>query len=394
MKIGIDARPLQAETKYRGIGKALGFFLEAFSKVVSDTDTVTFFIDATLPIPPDLKTFKHASIKPVKGSPLGRMRYVRSVLPAFPPLRLSKREVDVLLQYDASLGVPTNIHTVVVFHDLIPYLFRNQEKKLPASGLRKYKNSLAGTLYWKKYLRTLAQYRKAHTILAISASSKHDLLAFDPSIKPDSVRVVHLGARPHAVHGKPSSKLLQLKDSPFLLYVGGIDLRKNIVGLLEAFYELKPAYPELKLVCVGKEFGLENQLEDLGWHKILHGKPEYSNDVIIPGFVDEPSLTFLYEQARAFVFPSKYEGFGLPIIEAMQAGCPVIAYANSSITEVAGDAALLIKDGTPLAPAAKKLLDSKELRKDLIAKGKIQAKKFTWEHTATETLAQLRRAAK
>jgi glycosyltransferase involved in cell wall biosynthesis len=191
---------------------------------------------------------------------------------------------------------------------------------------------------------------------------------------------------------KPNAETKKLAEQPYLLYVGGIDIRKNVVGLLETFYQLKPDHPNLRLITVGKEFSLK-QLEDLGWHKVLEGNKDYAKDVIAPGFLSAGDLLYLYQKASAFVFPSRYEGFGLPVLEAMSAGCPVVAYNNSSIPEVAGSAALLVKDGDSLVPAVQRVLNDPKLRAELIRKGKERVKLFPWDKTAKKTLAVLRKTA-
>ena len=111
--------------------------------------------------------------------------------------------------------------------------------------------------------------------------------------------------------------------------------------------------------------------------------------VITPGYVSDGELSYLYENAEAFVFPSRYEGFGLPVLEAMQSGCPVVAYDNSSIPEVAGNAAILVKDGESMVPALEDLMQDKGKRKALIEKGYKQAEKFSWKRTAQETIKVL-----
>jgi glycosyltransferase involved in cell wall biosynthesis len=239
----------------------------------------------------------------------------------------------------------------------------------------------------------LAYYKKATAITAISKSSKKDLLKFFPDIPASRVTVIHLGTNPLHYEGNPSKKIEKMAAKPYLLFVGGIDIRKNIVGLLKAFYELKPTHPDLQLITVGKEFELKDRLDDLGWFTILNSQPEYAKDVIIPGFLSSADLHYLYQKAAAFVFASRYEGFGLPVLEAMQAGCPVVAYDNSSIPEVAGSAALLVKDGHDLAPAISKLLDNPKLRKELIAKGYEQAAGFSWDDTAKKTLDLLHKVS-
>ncbi len=394
MKIGIDARPLQGETQYRGIGKALEFLLSALVKQTTPGDEYIYYVDDGLPLPALLSRLgKHQVVK-VPTSRLGRTRYIRSVLPSYKPVRPKPKDVDVFLQYDATLGVPKTVPTVTIFMDLIPYLFRGQEPRELAKGTRRVKNALARKMYWEKYLRVLKNYKNSTLIVSISESSKKDLLEFGGGVKASNVTVIPLGANQIDKPTRGSDQIQKLTSKPYILYVGGIDLRKNIVGLLNTFYELKPSNPNLRLICVGKEFNLNDQMTDLGWFEIFHSRPEYAKDVLTPGFLSNDEVIYLYSHAQAFVFPSRYEGFGLPVIEAMQAGCPVVAYNNSSIPEVAGKAALLVKEGQPMAPAVQKLLASPILRKELIAQGKTQAKKFTWERTATLTLDVLRKAAK
>lgn len=391
MRIGIDLRPLQGETQYRGIGRSLEFFLETLSQSKATGHVYVLYMDRSLSAPSIVKLFPDSRIIYVKGSPLGRMRYVRSVLPSYPPIRPSHKDVDVLIQYDASLGVPQSVPTFVIFHDLIPYLFRNQEKKLPASGLRKVKNSLAGNLYWKKYLRVLKKYRHAAHIIAISEASKRDLIKHVPGVKESKVSVIPHGVRPLKDNEPASESVMQITQHPYLLYVGGIDLRKNIVGLLKTFFELKPKHPNLKLITVGKEFELTSQLDDLGWTELLNKHKTYAKDVIRPGFLSESDLSYMYKHASAFVFPSLYEGFGMPILEAMAAGCPVVAYSNSSIPEVAGEAAILLQDNQPMADTVEKLLNDKKLRMSLVKKGWQQVELFTWQSTTTQIIRLIER---
>ena len=389
MKIGIDARPLQGETQYRGIGKSLENVLRVLLADPGEHSFV-FYIDGGLTIPSLLENFPGRKLIAIPSTRLGRKRYFRSVLASYRPARVRRQDVDVFLQYDASLGVPTSVPCVTVFYDLIPLLFRDKEKKQSAAGLRKYKNSLAGNLYWKKYIRTFSQYKRAQKIIAISHVSKQDYLKHTGSHQ--DVAVVHLGASGFGEAAAPTDPVQKLTSRPYLLYVGGIDFRKNVVALVQTFYELKLDFPDLRLLAVGKEFGLESQLGDLGWQAVIASNKAYAKDILTPGFISDSDLAWLYGHAMAFVFPSRYEGFGLPVLEAMQAGCPVVAYDNSSIPEVAGDAALLVPDGDSLVPAITKVLKDEALRQTLIQKGKARAKRFSWDRTARETLAILEEA--
>ncbi len=391
MKIGIDVRPLQGETQYRGIGKSLEALLRVWAAKPPAGHDLVFYVDGGVAKPTILGSFASSKQVIIPSAKLGRKRFFRSVLPSYRAPRPSRKDVDVFLQYDASLGVPSAVPSVAVFYDLIPLLFRDQEKKQVASGLRKHKNALAGNLYWKKYSRTFAQYKRARSLLSISESSRQDYKKLVDD--EQDIRVVHLGTSDFSSEATTTAKIKDLGLDKYLLYVGGIDFRKNIVSLVKNFYALKADFPNLKLLAVGKEFGLESQLGDLGWHDVIDSNKAYAQDVITPGYMSDGELAWLYAQAQAFVFPSRYEGFGLPILEAMQAGCPVVTYDNSSIPEVAGEAALLVPDGESMVPALHKVLSDEALRQDLIKKGKARAKEFNWEKTAKETLAVLEEVA-
>jgi len=395
MKIGIDARPLQGETRFRGIGQSFEYLLKTILKHHADDHEFVFYVDDELETPELIGHFPKHRVISVPAFELGRRRYFRSFLNSFRTATPRKKDVDVFFQYDATLGVPTSVPTVTIFHDLIPYLFRGQEKKQIATGLRKYKNKLAGSMYWQKYLRILGRYKRSRKIIAISNASKKDYLKYVGGIAEKDVVVVHHGfGENHNTNPKPSKQAKELASQPFIVYVGGIDLRKNIAELVRTLYAVKPDFPKLRLVAMGKEFSLTPQLGDVGWSAALSKNKEYAKDVLTPGFLSSDDKSYLLSKAEALVFPSLYEGFGLPVLEAMQAGCPVICYKNSSLSELVGDAALVVKNGEALAPHLKKLLSDKKLHQQLAKAGPKQAATFTWEKTAAETLKVLQSVAK
>lgn len=394
MRIGIDLRPLQGETRYRGIGKTLEFFLRALSALPEQNDhSFIFYIDSDMPMPDIVQSFAHATSRAVKSPKLGRKRYFRSFLPAYLAARPSRKEVDVFLQFDVALGIPRGVPTIAIFYDLIPLLIHESEKKSSAQLplLRQVKDRLAQHMYWRKYLRFLKSFESADHLIAISRSSKKDLLEYMPTIKENSVSVVPLGVDRSFFKGaqQPSREFRSKITEPYLLFVGGIDTRKNVVELIKLFYALKPNYPTLRLMVVGKEFALHDQLNDRGWFTEINKNKSYSEDIVLPGFVNHEELLYLYRHAACFVFPSLYEGFGLPILEAMAAGCPVVAYDNSSIPEVAGDACLLIETGASMVKPVSTLLENPGLRAKYAAKGKRHAAKFSWDNTAREILKRV-----
>jgi glycosyltransferase involved in cell wall biosynthesis len=167
----------------------------------------------------------------------------------------------------------------------------------------------------------------------------------------------------------------------FILFVGTLEPRKNIIRLLEAYARIKDKLPH-KLVIAGTKGWLYQPIFEAVKRLSLR------NNVIFLGYVDDGNLPALYNLADLFVYPSIYEGFGLPVLEAMACGIPVITSNVSSLPEVAGDAAVLVDpyNVKELAGAMKHVLTNASLRKQVINKGFQQAKNFSWKKCARETL--------
>lgn len=177
---------------------------------------------------------------------------------------------------------------------------------------------------------------------------------------------------------------------PFLLYLGKIESRKNIVRLLQAFDQFRrEAREPVKLVLAGRRSpmtqGIDETLDELGLRA----------HVVEMGYVPDADLPLLYGAAQMFLFPSLWEGFGIPVIEAMACGTPVITSNLSSLPEVSGDAALLVDPYRveDIAAAMLKLWQDEALRADLRERGLRNARRFSWDKTALETLAVYRQAA-
>lgn len=394
MRIGIDLRPLQAETKHRGIGKSLEFFLKEIATFPLK-DHLVLYIDGDTEKPAVLGLFPEAQIIQFNSHSITRKKYIRSIVNPWRPIRVSPNDIDVLLQYDVALGIPKNVPTVVIFHDLIPYLFHDEEKRIARtkSLKRTLKNKLAGTAYWQQYNRFLERYKFASTIIAISESSKNDYkrhLSFPTNqrltVIPHGVDSSFFVARPQKLSMDLSTKITK----PYFLYIGGIDYRKNVAGLLEDFLKVRQSH-SAQLVLVGKEFSLQSQLDDLGWANIIDKHPDFKQDIIRPGFVSHDDLIALLSNASAFVFPSRYEGFGMPLLEAMAAGCPVITYSNSALREVAGTNGTIVSDGESFAPAMKRAITHPDDYAKKVSHARKWAQDFTWHKTANAILQELHR---
>jgi len=227
--------------------------------------------------------------------------------------------------------------------------------------------------------------KRANHIIAISQNTKKDLVDH-AGIPEERISVIYHGVDHHVFYPRQEPKPF---DYPYILFVGSEHPRKNLASLLRAFRQFKTdsRFEQLKLVKVGKAGGKEfafrartlDLIESLG----------LANEVVFAGFVSDEMLASYYSHAECLVLPSFYEGFGWPVVEAMACGCPVITSNLSSLPEVAGDAAIMVdpQDIAGLANALREVLTNSHLKQTLKAKGLVQASKFTWEKTASETLA-------
>ena len=208
-------------------------------------------------------------------------------------------------------------------------------------------------------------------IIVDSHATKKDVSTYF-STPENKINVVHLASEMKPVPTRLPSKYGIKGD--FLLYVGTVEPRKNLLRIIEAFNQLDQ---ELKLVIVGVS----------GWDNKAVYRTKNPN-IIFTGYVPEEELPIFYCNAKLLLYPSLYEGFGFPILEAMNCGCPVITSNISSMPEVAGNAALLVDPYSTeeIKRAMQMLLSDAKLRKRLIDSGVRQARRFSWGKTADETM--------
>ncbi|MBF0338931.1 MAG: glycosyltransferase family 4 protein [Nitrospirae bacterium] len=243
--------------------------------------------------------------------------------------------------------------------------------------------------YLKRYMAESAS--KAHTLIAVSENTKMDILKF-LNIPPSKVKVIHEGVSEEFRLIKATDLLNTIKDTynlpdNFIFALGTIQPRKNIPRLLKAFAMLceKPSFKHW--LVISGAYGWKNKdvyssIANLG----------ITDRVRFTGYVNDIDLPGIYNLADVFVYPSLYEGFGLPIIEAMACGVPVVTSNVSSIPEIAGGCALLVNpmEVDDIAAAIEEILSDSAVRQSLTTRALQHVRKFTWQKCATETLTTLR----
>ena len=242
------------------------------------------------------------------------------------------------------------------------------------------------TLLSRLYLDASTRYscRAAQRVVADSEATARDL-AREYGIPPGKITVVYPGLDPtFGRAGAPAQDAVRrryLLPRPFVLYVGTIQPRKNLVRLVEAWARLPSSWASVDLVLAGQSGWLAAEVYRRVRQLGLEGRVRF------PGYVAQEDLPALFSAAECFVMPSLYEGFGLPVLEAMACGTPVVCSHASSLPEVAGDGALTVApdDADALAAAMRRVLVDGSLRDALRARGLAWAKRFTWEETARRT---------
>ena len=356
MKIAIDARKLRDY----GIGTYIRNLVRHLARIDRTTEYVLIVQPADIEIASELgDNFRTVP----DWSRSYSLREQFSI-----PLDLRREKVDLFHAPHYVLPPLTPCKSVVTIHDCIHLRFPQ------------YLPNRLGYVYARSSL-WIATHR-ATRVLTVSETSKRDILRYFhvPESKIDVIYNAideRLGEAPSDAEMAQVRERYQLND-PFVLYAGNIKPHKNLERLIEAFHTLRRGGLEnVKLLIIGDEISKYATLRRTVHRYKLHKHVRFF------GFVPDATLAILYRLARVFVFPSLYEGFGLPPLEAMASGTPVITSNVSSLPEVVGDAAMLIDPYEPdaIAGAMRRVLMEDRLRDDMRERGLARAREFSWDRS-------------
>jgi glycosyltransferase involved in cell wall biosynthesis len=368
MKILIDARMIA----WPGIGRYTERLLQQLESI-NDTDTY-----AVLMLPKDRARWQpktarfsvvYANIRPYGFAEQTRL-----------PALLYRLNPDLVHFLHFTAPIAYRGRYVVTIHDLILMRYQN----LRGSTLRKsvYKAKLQ---VMNHAISSAA--KRAETVITDTQFVKDDIIA-NLKIPPAKITVISLASEALMAKAEPITRFSLGND--FIFYVGSFFPYKNIGRLIDALKELLPTHPKLRLVLAGK---LDSFSDALKKHAKELG---VADKIIFTGFVSNGELVSFYQAASVYTFPSLAEGFGLPGLEAMSYGLPVVSSNATCLPEVYGDAAVYFNplDVNDMAAKISEVLDNKSLREDLRRRGLARVKDFSWERMAKETLEVYKKALK
>lgn len=366
MRIGIDAR------FYGSIGKGLGRYtqklIEQLEQIDDHNDYVIFLRRENFDhYVPQNKRFKKV---------LADFRWYSFAEQMAFPLLLYREHLDLVHFPHFNVPILYWKKIIVTIHDLILLHFPTMRA-----------TTLHPVWYKVKFFayKTViaAALRRAQRIITISNFTKDDIIKHYPTVR-HKIHVTYEACEQYCFRtGKNDDHVLQKYGilKPYLLYVGNAYPHKNLERLLDAFQALHREFSDLQLVLVGKQDYFYQRLAGMiAQHAI--------SNVLLAGFVPDGDLDVIYKNTAAYVFPSLYEGFGLPPLEAMSKGAPVISSDHPCMCEVLGESALLMdaKNKDAIATAIKTMLSNAVVRQEYITKGYQQAQRYNWRTMAQQTL--------
>lgn len=367
-KIGIDARFYGPKGK--GLGRYVQKLIENLEKIDGDSDRQYFVF---------LRKSNFESYVPQKSNFKKIIAdyswYSFSEQSKF-PFFLRKFNLDLMHFCHFNVPLLYRKNFVVTIHDLILFHYPT----IRNTTLNRYFYFLKLMAY-QKVIRSAAL--RSQKIIAVSQFTKEDVVN-NLHIEKEKIFVTHEGCDWSCVYSSSSQSEHVLRDygiiKPYLLYIGNAYPHKNLERLCLAFRQVQSSYSDLQLVLVGEKDFFYQRLQQ-------YIKKEGIENVVLTGFVADQQLDVIYKEALLYVFPSLYEGFGLPPLEALAKRTPVISSDRTSMPEVLGSGALYFdpQQVQSISDAIIQGISSEELRKDIVEKGVARLEKFSWEEMAKKT---------
>jgi glycosyltransferase involved in cell wall biosynthesis len=370
MRVGLNAEPL-----FQRIPTGVGVYALALCRglvEIGHADDLVIFHAAHDEVPSEVDQLGVERV----GFTLSRDRlYEAWMADRRPAPQTIAGDFDVVHSTGPAIPPPGGAALVVTVHDLAPIRFADRYPRR-ARALHKRGAHIAAA--------------EAARIIVPSRSTALDVEEFY-GVERERIRVVphgvdfaDLGAAAKAVGDAGRRWERRGIAEPYLLWVGTQEQRKNVVAVLDAFSHLANRHPELSLVLHGPNGWLGDEVGEGLQHRGLHGRT-----IVSEGSLPRNELAALYARASVFVYPSLYEGFGMPVLEAMACGTPVVTSNISALPETAGDAALLVDplDDVALAEAIARIIEDPGLAEDLSQRGQKRARALTWGETARRTWA-------
>jgi len=373
MKIGIDASRANRDNK-TGTEWYSWHLIQEFKKIASPEDKI--FLYTNIPLKGELGQCPDNFVEKILRWP---PKYLWTQLRFWWELLVSPPNVLFVPAHTIPfLPIPRRCKVVVTVHDV---------------GFRRFPELYKPIQVWYHELTMKKIKRRADTILTISEFSKNEIMKYY-GVPAEKIKISYLGYDQEKYNTRQDLDANSLQamlgrygiSSPYVLYVGRLEKKKNIGNIVSAFANVKDKLPDLKLVLAGNS---GNQFEAI---KGIITKQKLEREIILPGYIGSADLPMLIRGAAIFLFPTLYEGFGLPILEAMACGTPVITSDMEPHREVAGGGAALVDPQQVPALAAKilEILENNDYRQRLTVAGKQRAAEFSWQKTALATWAILR----
>jgi len=371
MRIAVNARFL-IKGKLEGVG---WYTYEILKRMVAAHPQDEFIFIHDRPLSPEYKFAKNVkTIKtwlPTKHPILWYFWFEYSI-----PRILKREKADLFLSLDGHLSLRTKTPTAYVLHDLAYLHYPDEIRRAPLE-------------FYKRFIPKYIQ--RAEHIISVSHHGKADIKKHFPQITDSDISVVGNGCRsvfkPISAQRKADMRAKYTGGKPYLFYVGAVQPRKNISRMIQAMDIVVKKHPDAQLLIAGRQAWKTDQIRKT-WENSAS-----RNHIQFLGFVEDTEMATLLAASEALVYPSLFEGFGVPVLEAMNCEVPVITSKGSSMHEVAGEAALLIDPTSveSIGSAMSQIINNKELTTQLIEAGKIQREKYDWDIAAEQMYTILKR---